>query len=58
VVTVGSHRGERVVAEVGEDVAGLADDLAGFGDGRAFAVDAVGDPGVVGVVVATRGRRQ
>ena len=46
----GSHRGERVVAELGEDVAGLADDPAGLGQGGAFAVDALLDLRVVAVV--------
>src|SRR5208282_1744275 len=50
----GSGGGERVVAELGQDVAGLAEDLAGLGEGGALAVLAVLDGGVVAVV---RGRR-
>jgi hypothetical protein len=34
-----SGAGEGVVAEFGEDVTGLPDDLAGLGQGGAFAVD-------------------
>src|SRR5260221_11453307 len=45
-----SGDGERVVAELGEDVAGLPDDLAGLGQGGALAVLAVLDRSVVGVV--------
>jgi hypothetical protein len=33
-----SGSGERVVAEVGQDVTGLPDDLAGLGQGGAFAI--------------------
>jgi len=46
----GSGGGERVVAELGQDVAGLADDLAGLRQRGALAVLAVPDGGVVGVV--------
>src|SRR6516225_7713484 len=46
----GSGGGERVVAELGQDVAGLPEDLAGLGQGGALAVLAVLDAGVVGVV--------
>src|SRR5271166_2249940 len=46
----GSGGGERVVAELGQDVAGLAEDLAGLGEGGALAVLAVLDGGVVAVV--------
>src|SRR5712691_5927471 len=50
-VTVsGSGGGQRVVAEFGQDVAGLAEDLAGFGHGGALAVLAVLDGCVVVVV--------
>lgn len=42
--------GQRLVAELVEDVDGLADQLAGLGQGGAFTVDAVGDGGVVVVV--------
>jgi len=42
--------GERVVAELGQDVMGLAEDLAGLGQAGALAVLAVLDRGVVGVV--------
>ena len=45
-----SHRGEGVVTELGEQVACLPDDLAGFGQGGALAVDAVLDLRVAGVV--------
>ena len=45
-----SHRGERVVAKLGQDVAGPADDLAGLRQGGALAVLAVLDLRVVGVV--------
>src|SRR5437764_12297604 len=45
-----SGGGERVVAEFGQDVAGLPDDLAGLGKGGALSVLAVLDGGVVGVV--------
>src|SRR6266571_2073656 len=50
VTVTGSRRGQRIVAELGEDVHGLADDLAGLGDGGALAVDPVLDRGVVPVV--------
>jgi len=50
VTGAGSGGGERVVAELGQDVASLPDDLAGFGQGGAFGVLAVGDGGVVAVV--------
>src|SRR5438034_6756186 len=46
----GSGGGQRVVAERGQDVTGLAEDLAGLGDGSALAVHAVLDGGVVAVV--------
>ena len=46
----GSGGSERVVAEPGQDVAGLAEDLAGLGQGGALAVLAVLDLRVVGVV--------
>ena len=36
-----SGDGERVVAELGQDVAGLPDDLAGLGQGGPLAVPAV-----------------
>src|ERR1019366_2493935 len=49
-VARGSYGGERVVAELGQDVAGLPDDLAGLGQGGALAVLAVLDSRVVGVV--------
>src|ERR1022692_4188565 len=53
-VTVGMGEGlgggERVVAELGQDVAGLPDDLAGLRQGGALTVLAVPDSGVVGVV--------
>src|SRR5580658_10335195 len=49
-VTSGSGHGEGVVAEPGQDVAGLPDDLAGLGQGGALAVGAFLDGGVVGVV--------
>ena len=48
----GSGGGERVVAELGQDVAGLAEDLTGLGEGGALAVLAVLDRGVVAVVGA------
>ena len=47
-----SGGGERVVAELGQDVKGLAEDLAGLGQAGALAVLAVLDRGVVGVVGA------
>src|SRR4029077_11221376 len=43
----GSGGGQRVVAELGQDVAGLAEDLAGLGQGGALAVLAVLHLGVV-----------
>src|SRR5487761_926457 len=43
-----SGDGERVVAELGQDVPGLPDDLAGLGQGGALTVLAVLDRGVVG----------
>jgi len=43
----GSGGGERVVAELGQDVMGLAEDLAGLGQAGALAVLAVLDRGVV-----------
>ena len=46
----GSGGGERVVAELGQDVAGLPEDLAGLGQGGALAVLAVLDLRVVAVV--------
>src|ERR1700758_5416811 len=46
----GSGGGERVVAELGQDMAGLAEDLAGLGDGGALTALAVLDGGVVVVV--------
>jgi hypothetical protein len=45
----GSGGGQRVVAELGQDVAGLAEDFAGLGQGGALAVLAVLDRGVVAV---------
>jgi len=48
-----SGGGERVVAEPGQDVMGLAEDLAGLGQRGALAVAPVFDLGVIGVV---RGR--
>src|SRR6266571_2561005 len=45
-----SGGGEGVVAEFGQDVAGLPDDLAGLREGGALAVLAVLDGGVVAVV--------
>ena len=50
VTGAGSGGGERVVAELGQDVAGLPDDLAGLRQGGALGVLAVGDCGVVAVV--------
>src|SRR6516225_10325819 len=50
VTGAGSGGGERVVAEFGQDVAGLPDDLAGLREGGALAVLAVFDGGVVTVV--------
>ena len=48
-----SGRGfERVVAELGQDVMGLAEDLAGLGQAGALAVLAVLDRGVVAVAGA------
>src|SRR5262245_1716763 len=46
---LGPRGAGRVVAELGQDVAGLPDDLAGFGQGGALSVFAVGDGGVVAV---------
>src|SRR6516162_11912749 len=46
----GSGGGERVVAELGQDVMGLAEDLAGLGQAGALAVLAVLHLGVVAVV--------
>src|SRR2546429_6095492 len=48
-----SGGGQRVVAELGQDVAGLPEDLAGLGHRGALAAAAVLDGGVVAVV---RGR--
>jgi hypothetical protein len=48
----GSGGGQRVVAELGQDMAGLAEDLAGLGQGGALAALAVLDGGVVVVVGA------
>jgi hypothetical protein len=42
--------GQRVLAELGQDVMGLAEDLAGLGQRGALAVAAVLDLGVVAVV--------
>src|SRR5208283_3945020 len=50
----GSDGGERVVAELGQDVAGLADELAGLRQGGDLAVGAVLDGRVV---VVAGGRR-
>src|SRR5436190_21664029 len=50
----GSGGGERVVAELGQDVAGLPDDLAGFRQGGALAVLAVLNGRVVAVVGSRR----
>jgi hypothetical protein len=47
---VSARGGERVVAELSEDVMGLAEDLAGLGQRGALAVAAVLDLGVVAVV--------
>src|SRR5438128_3590682 len=47
---VRSCRGESVVAEPGQDMAGLPDDLPGLGEGGALAVDPALDLRVVGVV--------
>jgi hypothetical protein len=49
-----SGGGERVVAELGQDVTGLAEDLAGFGDGGALAALAVLDGGVLAVAGGRR----
>jgi hypothetical protein len=46
----GSGGGERVVAELGQDMAGLAEDLAGLGEGGALAALAVLDLRVITVV--------
>src|SRR5271165_2673694 len=48
--TPGSGGGERVVAELGQDVAGLPEDLAGLGDGGAFTALALLDLSVITVV--------
>src|SRR5271166_4223736 len=48
--TPGSGGGERVVAELGQDVAGLAEDLAGLGEGGALAALAVLDLSAITVV--------
>jgi hypothetical protein len=45
-----SAGGECVVAELGENVTGLPDDLAGLGQGGALAVNPVLGLGIVGVV--------
>src|SRR6266550_5206911 len=45
-----SGGGQRVVAELGQDVMGLAEDLPGFGQRGPLAVAAVLDLGVVAVV--------
>ena len=45
-----SGGGERVVAEPGQDVVGLPEDLAGLGQRGALAVAPVLDLGVIGVV--------
>src|SRR5712691_3798806 len=51
VITVaGSRRGERVVAELGQQVARPADDLAGLGQGGALAALAVLHRRVVAVI--------
>ena len=47
-----SGGGERVVAELGQDVMGLPEDLAGLGQAGALAVLAVLDRGVVAVAGA------
>jgi len=47
-----SGGGEGLVAEFGQNMAGLPDDLAGFGQGGALAVLAVLHLGVVAVVGA------
>src|SRR5258708_36786130 len=47
-----SRQRERVVAEVGEDVAGAPGDLAGFAEGGALSVDSFLDLRVVVVVRA------
>src|SRR6266508_5286976 len=49
-VSAGLGPGQRLVAELIEQVHGAADQLAGLGQGRALAVDAVLDAGVVVVV--------
>src|SRR5579872_5432480 len=46
----GSGGGQRVVAELGQDVAGLPEELAGLGEGGALAVLTVLDCGVVAVI--------
>src|SRR5437773_6461157 len=52
--TAGSGGGERVVAELGQDGAGPAEDLAGLGDGGALAAVAVLDLSVITVVGSRR----
>ena len=47
-----SGGGEGVAAELGQDVAGLPEDLAGLGQRGALAVAAVLDLGVIGMVRA------
>jgi hypothetical protein len=47
---ISGRGGEGVVAELGQDVMGLAEDLAGLGQRGALAVAAVFDLGVAGVV--------
>ena len=46
----GSHPDEGVVTEIGENVAGVSDDLAGLGQRDASAVDPALDVGVVAVL--------
>src|ERR1039457_6436018 len=50
ITRAGSHRGERVVAELAQDAARPADDLAGLGQGGALAALAVLHRRVVVVV--------
>src|ERR1035438_4168666 len=50
ITLAGSRRGERVVAELAQDVARPADDLAGFGQGSALTALAVLHRRVVAVV--------
>src|SRR5262249_57867530 len=54
VTGAGSGGGERVVAELGQDVAGLPDDLAGFGQGGALGGRAGLHLGVVALVGSRR----